>query len=290
MSNICFYHNDIDGHCSGAIVKFFVPIDHMIEMNYDRGIPWDIVHKGDKVYMVDFSADIQDMIKLNSMTDFHWIDHHKTAIEKANEADFHPKGFIDEDEGLAGCELSWIYFTDSSVDELPKSVRLCGRFDVWDHQDSEVLPFHYGIESYDTDPLRNFDLWKELLEPKENLFHPGENIIERLIDEGRTIQRYVAKTNYNIANENAFLLPWEGHKFLAINHSGPGSKIFDGLYNPNHHDAMLTFNRSKKGEWRVGLYNGNSGKVDCGSIAKKYGGGGHQDSAGFMCKELPFKI
>ena len=29
--------------------------------------------------------------------------------------------------------------------------------------------------------------------------------------------------------------------------------------------------------------------IDCSEIAKKYGGGGHKQAAGFQCKELPFK-
>jgi nanoRNase/pAp phosphatase (c-di-AMP/oligoRNAs hydrolase) len=28
--------------------------------------------------------------------------------------------------------------------------------------------------------------------------------------------------------------------------------------------------------------------VDCGAIAKSYGGGGHVKAAGFSCKDLPF--
>jgi nanoRNase/pAp phosphatase (c-di-AMP/oligoRNAs hydrolase) len=30
--------------------------------------------------------------------------------------------------------------------------------------------------------------------------------------------------------------------------------------------------------------------IDCGAIAKTYGGGGHKGAAGFQCDTLPFPI
>ncbi len=40
-------------------------------------------------------------------------------------------------------------------------------------------------------------------------------------------------------------------------------------------------------QYTVGLY---SREIDVSEIAKKYDGGGHKGAAGFVCKELPFKI
>lgn len=291
MRNICIHHNDLDGHCSAAVVGMFVSVDKFIEMDYDKEFPWEELSSEDNVYMVDFSFPNfeKDMPRINDLTNFHWIDHHKTAIEKAQKMGFKPSaGMVDNAENFAGCELTWKYLSPDSV--MPKVVYLCGRFDVWDHEDPEVLQFHYGLEAHNTNPTYNMNLWNDLLNPEDNVFSSEGNIINELIEEGKIIQRYVETINERMARENAFVVPFEGHKFLAINHIGPGSKILEGVFDEAQHDGMLVFGKLPVGGWKVGLYAGSEEKIDCGEIAKKYKGGGHFRSSGFVCKELPFKM
>ena len=124
---------------------------------------------------------------------------------------------------------------------------------------------------------------------KINSFNSEEDIIQRLIDEGEIINRYVDITNNKIASENAFPLDFDRYKFLAINHVGPGSKMLEGVFDEEKFDGMLIFRKSPGG-WVVSMYAGPKQKLDCGALAKKHGGGGHKDSAGFVCSKLPFKI
>ena len=52
----CFFHSvDLDGHCSGAIVKKAYPECEMIGINYGDSFPWGVIGPGEKVVMVDFS-------------------------------------------------------------------------------------------------------------------------------------------------------------------------------------------------------------------------------------------
>ena len=38
---VCLYHrSDLDGHCSGAIVKYFIPEAKLIGIEYGDEIPW----------------------------------------------------------------------------------------------------------------------------------------------------------------------------------------------------------------------------------------------------------
>lgn len=53
------------------------------------------------------------------------------------------------------------------------------------------------------------------------------------------------------------------------------------------YDLMITFVRRTDHRWNVSLYSTKS-DIDCGSIAKSFGGGGRKDAAGFQCTELPF--
>jgi len=44
----CFYHSvDLDGHCSGAIVKRAYPDCEMIGINYGDKFPWQQVYEGE---------------------------------------------------------------------------------------------------------------------------------------------------------------------------------------------------------------------------------------------------
>jgi nanoRNase/pAp phosphatase (c-di-AMP/oligoRNAs hydrolase) len=62
------------------------------------------------------------------------------------------------------------------------------------------------------------------------------------------------------------------------------SQIFDTV--KEDYDIMIPFCFDGK-QWTVSMYTKNK-EIDVSIIAKKYGGGGHKNAAGFQCKELPF--
>ena len=80
MNIWCFYHDDLDGHCSAAIVKFLHPKVKLYEMSYKRNFPWDLVDKEDTIFMVDFSLKFEEMKQLASYPGLIWIDHHDSII------------------------------------------------------------------------------------------------------------------------------------------------------------------------------------------------------------------
>ena len=55
------------------------------------------------------------------------------------------------------------------------------------------------------------------------------------------------------------------------------------------HDIMLPFASHKNGKWKLSLYSTKK-KINCGEIAKLFGGGGHKGAAGFISEKLPFSI
>lgn len=140
MNPICFYHKaDLDGVCSAAIVKHFVPECELYGLDYGGEFPWDKVRPGmdaetdplwmhlfkpengykcgdnwetltgekRTVYMVDFSLPCEDMQRLAKVSNLTWIDHHGTALE-AN-AGLRARGM--RDSTRAACELAWVWMS-----------------------------------------------------------------------------------------------------------------------------------------------------------------------------------
>ena len=115
----CFYHSaDLDGHCSGAIVKMAYPDCDMIGINYGDEFPWESIPIGcgEKVFMVDYSLQpYSEMRKLAIHADpLIWIDHHKSVIEEHKEWVSVGNGSIlgTQKSGIGACALLWKYLKE----------------------------------------------------------------------------------------------------------------------------------------------------------------------------------
>lgn len=284
----CFYHSaDLDGHCSGAIVKYRYPECELFGINYGQDFPWEKIGKNEKVFMVDFALQpFSNMVKLNSICKLVWIDHHKTAIDSAIETGVDFAGV--RIEGQAGCELTWDYVCGTS---RPWVVTLLGRYDVWDHDNPDTLAFQYGMRLRDTWPEKNMPMWARLFNERDDL---------KIVKEGRTILIYEEQTNSKFCKAYSFatVMPCYPGTFddippmlraICVNRGFTNSKVFDSVWNPTEYDIMITFCRLPlpKRKWTVSLYS-DKPEIDCGAIAKNFGGGGHKGAAGFQCDELPF--
>ena len=275
----CFYHSaDLDGHCSGALIKRFYDLCELIPINYGDKFPWETIGEQEMVFMVDFSLQpFEEMLRLADRANLIWIDHHETAIQ-----DYRMTGWSIEgvrENGKAACELVWEYLF--SGEEMPDAVRLLGRYDVLDlDYSNDVMPFQYGMRRYDTDPRRALALWTDLL--------CGDLVlVERIIQEGQSILSHETASNAKYAGAFAFETEFEGLSAIAMNRGQLGSLAFESVFDPDKHDIMIGFVR-RMGQWTVTLYSRDG--INVGEIAKKYGGGGHANAAGFQCEKLPFAI
>ena len=176
----CFYHSaDLDGHCSGAIVKLKYSQCELYPIDYGNSFPWNQIEKEDIIVMTDFSLQpFENMIKLNDQCkELIWIDHHKSAIEEARKNNFECCGI--QEIGIGAAQLTWEYFMGSSI---PKAVRLIAEYDVWNHSNPNTLPFHFGLRLYDTDPSVSggMSIWYRL-------FSGEVFIIQHIIEKGKTV-------------------------------------------------------------------------------------------------------
>jgi oligoribonuclease NrnB/cAMP/cGMP phosphodiesterase (DHH superfamily) len=291
MKHLCIYHNaDLDGKCSAAIaMRYLTQAGSSVELlgiNYGEPFPWERVDKDTAVVMLDFSIQpFEGMLELNRKAgSFTWIDHHSSAIVDYEAQDVRWTTKLRTDQ--AACELTWEHY--HGADAMPKSVYWLGRYDIWMWKGmKDVLEFQYGLRSVQNGPTDA--IWDALL----IVTMENNRVADSLVDAGRHILRYNKLQDDIYAKATCFEIEWHGLRFIASNAQLTNSALFDSVFNPEKHDAMMTFGY-RKGKWTVSMYAErdicNIRGFHLGEIAKEYGGGGHPGAAGFQCLELPFPL
>jgi|GEM_PF-769959 len=79
-----------------------------------------------------------------------------------------------------------------------------------------------------------------------------------------------------------------GIRCICLNTPLFSSQSFEGVWDPEKHDVMVAFALMATGKWKVSLYT-DKPTINCGGIAKTFGGGGHAGAAGFVCDKLPWE-
>jgi len=274
----CFYHNaDLDGRCSAAIVRKKYPKCEMVGINYGDKFPWDILEEGEQVIMVDFHLQpFDDMVRLSLKHHLTWIDHHISArldYENPKYSKFVANVVVDIN--YAACELAWRYYFPQKA--IPKGVKLLGRYDVFDLDVPQTLPFQYGMRMYNDIEPESF-VW--------DLVFSGQRIfLEDTIKNGNLVLKYQEAENEKFIRGYGIETEFEGVPAIVIN-GRANSQMFEGV-NEEDYPLWITFIRTKNKHWTVTLF---SKTIDVSIIAKKYGGGGHVGAAGFQCSTLPFKV
>lgn len=291
----CYFHGqDLDGECSGALIKLKHPGCEMIPVDYGDQVPWDSLLEGEKVWVVDFSFSPEDMKRLDSMTDLTWIDHHKSSLETVDTSIAGTR-----ETGKAGCELvhGFLY---PGHENLPEFVRLLGRYDVWDHEDPLILPFQSGMRfQSDTSP-NNTEFWLAMYDPY---------IVKETIGIGLIIFKYQNLQNAKYIKSCSFETMIHDLRCVCVNRMLTGSKIFDSVYDPEKHDIMICFGYRppKESNLRPGHPKGFSGwnlsfysdkpeidvskvAIDIGNQYGSGGAGGHQGAAGCRVKSIGWLV
>ncbi len=282
MIRIIYHVADLDGKCSGAIARYYYdkmkfPYE-MVPMNYGDDLPFDQWAETDELVFMDVSIQPQDkMISIMQRFKTILIDHHKTSIGLEK---YMVDGIISMDN--SACELSWSFFIRKT---MPKFVKLLGRYDIWDNKDikkwnEEIMPFQQGMNLFKTDPYYddNFKLWSKWIESDNNW-------IDDVIKDGNVAWECM-KNIYNKGASNlCHDVIFEGKKAIVANTFLKNSQFFTGYYDPLIHDIMIawTWNGNR---YDISIY--TTSNIDVSEIAKKYGGGGHKQAAGFNCKHISF--
>lgn len=318
MTTVIYHSADFDGLFCREIAKKFLGTENVEYIGWDHGNAPLAVPASDVIYVMDLPIDtvfgLRNPIKgvdaeaglawdfIGSNQTCIWIDHHKSAI--ATHPEEIPGYRID---GVAACRLAWQWFLlheawdtrelyppgdlpglkdfiDRTVSE-PLAVRLAGEYDIWDKRDPNVDVFQMGLRSV----TMSNENWSILLESKAYTGAERSDLITRLLANGRLIGDYQKEADAFKMKSGAFLVEFEGLKFLALNSPAKSSMQFASMDVPETgHDALMKFNYNGK-VWDFSLYHAVHRKdIDLSKIATHYRGGGHAGACGFRAQEVEF--
>ncbi len=281
---ICFHHNDLDGHASGAIVRKYIQDNfpnteqRYIEVDYVLEFSLPKIVAGESIYIVDyhFSPEImREMVKYTSH--IFLFDHHETAAEVAAQYPKEVELHCDFDGDLSGCELVWNFLYPDK--DIPWAVTLIGDRDAWRWEHGEqTARFNEGmmLRSHQPQDAVWVDLLSGFISTAAAIQLTGKVCIQ--------YRDQLCKIYRDMWGYEADLF---GHKCYVLNfvHPGASSEMF-GEKLKEYDICIATVFRGDV--WKLSFR--SEGKVDVGKIAKRFpGGGGHCNAAGVEgLKELPF--
>ena len=264
MSDVCIFHYPcLDGFTAAWVVRKKFPDIRFIRGVYGEMPPPDL--KGKHVLMVDFSYKHDEMLKIMSeAATVIVIDHHKSA-----EAELRPlfgKGLMGVfDMDASGAMLTWENLFPGI--RAPSLIKFVEDRDLWRFRFKDTRAINACLASYSY----YFKAWDDLVArceiKPEHLVMEGEAILRKQDKDIRemlpqcTRMMIIDGKEVPIANMPYSLASDAGH-VLANDFSGIGGTYYDTSTN-------------RKFSLR------SVGNEDVSLMARKYGGGGHKNAAGF---------
>jgi single-stranded DNA-specific DHH superfamily exonuclease len=271
VKQVCFYHGGCpDGFgaawaawCAWGDSAIYIPRNHEHTIRADD-------YAGDWVAYVDIAPGKQELVELAEVAErLTVLDHHITARDNYH-SDLAVVNRVEDlaheiifDMKNSGAVLSWNYFGGGAP--VPDLLRYVEDQDLWNWalEDSEEV--NAAIAAYP----HTFEIWNELAQrPIHELAREGESIVranrmevERSVSQAHSIQ--VGEMTLEAVNSS--------HVRSAIGHALAKREKF-GL-------AAGCAYRVNGSQVHATLY--SIGDVDVSSVAKRLGGGGHRNAAGF---------
>lgn len=271
---VCYHSNCTDGF-TAALCAYMRYKDNADYFPVQYGKDYDInLFKDKEIYILDFSFKREICEQIHEVAKSLLIlDHHATArdaLEGLPYAKF--------DMTKSGALLAWEYFRNLPSEE-PKHwifshkcstfIKHVCNYDLWNHSDPNTMFFNKFIRSHEFD----FENWLKLLEATElDHWHA------RFIGEGKAIDRYAKQqVKANVSYSSKCLIA--GHEGKIVNCSAVFSSEVGHEITKETGTYGATYCIMKDGNVVVSLRSVGEYKVN--EIAKLFGGGGHDNAAGF---------
>ncbi len=255
----------------------YIPVRH--------GVPPPPLPDCARLFLVDFAYPAELLVQLRaSAAHITILDHHKSAQAALAdireqpprfEADRAPPGLFalfDLDE--SGATLAWHYFHPGT--DCPELLRYIKDRDLWQHALPGSQAINAAIRSYPYD----FTVWTEKLAAADAAGH--------LLADGEAILR---KQAHDI-EERMAAVTWMklgGYRVPVVNATGNTSELGhrlceafpEAVFSASYRDTA-----EDRREWSLR----SVGDFDVSVVAKRYGGGGHRNAAGFQTARPPLLV
>jgi uncharacterized protein len=273
VKEVCLYHNDPDGCCSAAIVRRRFGQDVLlIPIDYGFPVPWETLEAADRVFIVDFSLPLDEMLRIQQHAELIWIDHHKSSLSALENLEAPGLRALDR----AGCVLTWqTFYPDTPV---PRPVIYIGERDIWSFHHEDTRPFCEGVYQQDIDPV-NDELWIPLL-------NDDDELVSKFVANGRVLLEARLKDIRRKVDTYGFEVEFEGYRTLVVNLRGTG-ELGEYVRSLGYEVCYAYYQTKRNGELITGvtLY---SDQVDVSKVAERFGGGGHEGASGFIFANRAF--
>jgi len=272
MNPLIIYHGNCPDGNGAAVVayKYSGEKAEYRPAKYGDSPPTDKECLNRMIYMLDFSFPRTEIIRMDKLTKgkLKVIDHHQTA-----QSDLEGLDYTVFNMNHCGAYLAWEFFFPALP--IPKMILYIQDKDLWKWNlpMSREISAALHAEGYD------FRKWLTLLENWD-----AEE--PRLIADGKAIIKVVSEFVKDMTN-TAEKIELCGIKTLAVNASVLHSEVLAELSKIKPPMAVGWVWDGSRQLYQVSLR--STGDFDVSKIAKTYGGGGHKNAAGFICKTLPWK-
>ena len=262
MKTYVLHHNDPDGFGAAYSAWLKLGRDNVEYIAVDYGQPMPELINGSNVFVLDFSYSRPVLDELVSRMNFVLIiDHHKSAYEALHD---HPNAIFDMTKSGAG--LAWDYFHPNKL--RPEFIDYIEDADLWAFK---LIESRYVKNSLYIIEL-NLDAFIEAAKvPITTRITEGKVLaaqIEHMIDMGYANAHTVQVDEFKMLCVNVCVLMSEFGSYLFRQKLQEHGADFAGVYYRLNQDNVKFSCRS-------------TGDFDVSVIAKRFGGGGHKNAAGF---------
>lgn len=216
---------------------------------------------GKRVYIVDFSYKRPVMEKLiEDATEIVVLDHHKTA-----EAELQGLPGCHFDMNRSGAMMAWDYFHGKDAN-APWPIHYVQDRDLWrwELEESKAVNAYISTLPYD------FQAWSDCYYKLSWV---------QAVDLGRVVLRRTQQYVDAVCEKLPIRIDFEGYNVPLVN--APFMDISEVLDKLRQGEPFaMSWHQKSDGGFNYSLRSGDDA-VDVSEIAKKYGGGGHHNAAGF---------
>lgn len=267
---VLFHDQCDDGFTAAWIARRHLPPDaEFIAVRYQEPLPID--PKDCDVYVLDFSYPAEVVRRLiDECNKLVILDHHKTAKEALEPFVTHgSKWWIEFNMEYSGALMAWLYFRGTVMTPPPPStfVRYINDRDLWRKQ----MPYHEEITAFVKSFARTWEKWDEL-----ELLLSNPVGFERALNDGRAILRARERMVEECLGRS-FEMEIAGHKIMCCPTPILQSEVAGKLAEGRDFGAVFYLKDDQTAEFSLR----SRGEFDVGALAKKFGGGGHKQAAGF---------